>query len=137
MRYIQFNFTLYLKKTGYPFAVAILSLLLTFIEQENQKTIIIDKILRKFEKIPNTGHLKIWLQRITLGFKSTYSFDELLCKLVKGESVQIWNNSWLKDTLKDVISADKIVNREALKSLPEIITREEVLLFKFLFDSDV
>ncbi len=50
----------------YPIASAILSKLLSLIKDINDRNEILNNICKKFEKIPNTGHLQIWLQRITL-----------------------------------------------------------------------
>ncbi|MCC7037233.1 MAG: RNA-directed DNA polymerase [Alphaproteobacteria bacterium] len=121
----------------YPLSAAILSVLFTFIPHENQKNVLINKVLQKFKKIPNTGHLEIWLQRITLGFKSTPLFDEPLCKVVKGEDVEIWNNSWLKQPLQKVISPARLINKNTLQTLPAIISKKEVALFQSQFNSDV
>lgn len=113
----------------YPLASAILSLLIKRITPDNQKEVLINKILRKFEKIPNTGHLKIWLQRITLGYKSNYQFDEPLCQLVDNDKIQIWNNSWLDNSLQNQLDASKAINKKKLLYLPEIITEREISLF--------
>ncbi len=121
---------------SYPYAAAIISFLLKFLNTDDQKRVIIDKIISKFSNIPNTGHLLIWLQRVTLGFKSQYAFQEPLCQLVAGENVQIWNNAWLKADMQNIISANKIVDNECIDKLPEFITKEEVALFNTDFNSD-
>ena len=120
----------------YPYAAAIISLLLKFVSPDDQKRVMIDKIIGKFGNIPNTGHLMIWLQRITLGFKADYSFEEPLCELAAGGDAQIWNNSWLKTDMQNIVSAKKIIDDECIKDLPEFITKEEVALFKTDFNSD-
>ncbi|QQG36713.1 MAG: RNA-directed DNA polymerase [Micavibrio aeruginosavorus] len=121
----------------YPHAAAVISLLLKFINPDDQKRVMIDKIIGKFKNIPNTGHLLIWLQRITLGFKADYPFDEPLCELAAGKEVRIWNNSWLNMNLQSIISAEKIIDQDCVKKLPEFITEEEVSLFRMDFNSDV
>lgn len=120
----------------YSYAAAIISLLLKFITPDDQKRVMIDKIIGKFKHIPNTGHLLIWLQRVTLGFKADYTFEEPLCELVAGKEVQIWNNSWLNANLQNIISAKKIVDENCIKELPEFITKEEMALFRTDFNSD-
>lgn len=51
----------------YPIASAILSKLLSLIPDNNKKNEILNLISQRFEKIPNTGHIKIWLQRLKIG----------------------------------------------------------------------
>lgn len=120
----------------YPYVAAIISLLLQAMNTDDQKREIIDKIIKKFKNIPNTGHLLIWLQRVTLGFKVEYQFNEPLCSLVSDEDVQIWNSSWLNANLQNKISAKSIVDQECINELSAFITKEEVALFKTDFNSD-
>ncbi len=120
----------------YPYAAAIISLLLKFVNPDDQKRVMIDKIIGKFKNIPNTGHLLIWLQRITLGFKAEYSFEEPLCEVASGKDIQIWNNSWLNAYMQNIVSAKKIIDKTCIENLPESISKEEVALFKTDFNSD-
>ena len=50
--------------------------------------------------------------------------------------MQIWNNSWLKTDMQNIISANKIIDNECIDKLPEFITKEEVALFNTDFNSD-
>ena len=79
----------------YPICSAILSKLLSFIEPKDKKKDIINKIINKFSKIPNTGFIEIWLQRITLLFNPDFQYKETICKVVSGHSDKIWNNGIL------------------------------------------
>jgi RNA-directed DNA polymerase len=115
----------------YPLAVATISCLLVFLNTDEQKIEIIDKIIDKFKNIPNTGYLLVWLQRMTLSFKPDHSFEESLCALVLGKKeVEIWNNDWLKKPLQKIISAEKIIDKKLIDGLPKIIQGKEVSLFK-------
>ena len=92
--------------------------------------IIIRKIINRFEKIPNSGHAKLWLQRITLKLDDKINYHEKLCDIVYGKDIPIWNSEWLKDTFKEKINPAKIICSEIKKeSIPEIGI-EEVQLFK-------
>ena len=117
----------------YPYIAAIISVLLTSINPENQKLIMVDKIRKKFSHIPNTGHLEVWLQRVTLGFKEKYDYDEPLCQLVSGETVNIWNTEWLNPQLQSIIDSNKIVDEQSIDELSTIISVQEVDLFKSSF----
>jgi RNA-directed DNA polymerase len=50
----------------YPICSAILSKFLILLNTSIERAEILELITKKFDKIPNTGHLQIWLQRITL-----------------------------------------------------------------------
>lgn len=121
---------------AYQYSAAIISLLLKFEDNASQKQVLLEKIVNKFKDIPNTGHLDIWLQRVVLGIKGNMDFQESLCKLSNDESIDIWNISWLKKGLKDKVDVSSIVDQAVIAKLPEIITRDEIYLFKNEFNSD-
>ena len=103
----------------YPICIAILSKLLDSICCQKEKLDIAEKILKKFSKIPNTGHMEIWLQRITLPLdKSFSSYKDSLCKLIAEiEAPQLWNNDWIswKD-LKLAVNPKLVVDNEYISS---------------------
>ena len=77
----------------FPIATAILS---KIIKMNNGWVSIISKILKKFSNIPNTWHLEIWLQRITLKLDSEYnSYGSEICKKVNNNDIELWNSKWL------------------------------------------
>lgn len=119
----------------YQYSAAIISLLLQFENNPSQKNALLEKIVARFKDVPNTGHLDIWLQRVVLGIKGDIEFQENLCKLSKNQTVNIWNNSWLQDSLKDQIDVSSLVDQDLIDNLPEIITQNEVSLFKNEFNS--
>ena len=114
----------------YPISSAILSKLLSFLKTDCDKQKVINKIRSKFFQIPNTGHLDIWLQRISHSFAPGTEFDEPLCKLVGQENEGIWNSDWVssKDLLM-AIDANKIVHRTKFNEMSPIVPTEEVDLF--------
>lgn len=113
----------------YPDCAAILSYLISKLKFRIRKLDIINKISIKFDKIPNTGHLQIWLQRISLSFKKNHQFNELLCKKLIDPKVILWNSEWLSKPLKDIVDQYLIVDKTVIDTLPEIIEKEEVNLF--------
>jgi hypothetical protein len=120
----------------YQYSAAIISLLLKFEQSDSQKNVLLGKIVEKFNDIPNTGHLDIWIQRVVLGIKGNMTFKEDLCKLADSQATNIWNVSWLKDSLKNKINVSSIIDKKIIDELPEIITQDEVALFKNKFNSD-
>jgi hypothetical protein len=114
----------------YPICSAILSKLLLAIGSTKDRKSVIAKIIKKFRKLPNSGHMEIWLQRVTLSLDATIHFEEKLCKLVKGEINKIWNDDWISSKdLKKVIDARKIIIRDQVRNAPAIIAKKEVDLF--------
>ena len=114
----------------YRIAASILSILLDFIDGEQAKMSVIEKIVKKFERIPNTGYLDLWLQRISFSFDKNYEFKEGLCKVIQGNSTGIWNNEWLKiKRVKSAVDRPKVIDRECLANLPPVVPPEEVELY--------
>ncbi len=114
----------------YAVCAAILSKLLDSIEREEDRLDTIQRIKRKFTQIPNTGHMQIWLQRVTFPLDRSVIYDEPICKLVAGSASHLWNNDWISSNeLKEAITATKIVNETIRDALAPVIPPEEVELF--------
>ena len=113
----------------YPYFATIVSFLLDQVSYKDQKKYL-KRIVTKFEDIPNTGHLFVWLQRIALGIEVEMDFDEKLCQLIPNRDNDLWNNSWLPDSIKNEMKADFIINRDVIAKLSAVISREEIALFK-------
>ena len=113
----------------YPIAAAILSKLISFLDTELKKSVI-ERIRRRFSRIPNTEHMEIWIQRFSLGLDSEIDYREPLCRLVRKENTLIWNNDWISS--KDLLNAldpRKVVDCEVLKSINPVVQPDEVQLF--------
>jgi len=115
----------------YPVCSAILSILVKSIPiQERQD--VMEKILKKFSHIPNTGIMEIWLQRITEASQTKAQFSEKICRLVSGENVSLWNSEWITSNgLKDAMEVKLIVDQEKLNICRgrEHILRDEFELY--------
>jgi len=118
----------------YPIASAILSKLLSLIKDDNSKNEILSLISKRFEKIPNTGHIKIWLQRVTIKLDRQRQYKEKLCEKVNNPALQIWNSDWLENNLKTIIDTTPIVDEKVIEAIDVVITSEEVELFKSEYD---
>lgn len=115
----------------YPVCTAILSNLLKFVPNDIDKRTVIYKILEKFSLIPNTEHMEIWLQRMTYPFDKEIQYKNVLvCRLVSGEKVDLWNNQWISCAdLKNAIDLKIIVDRAKLESMSHVISSKEVRTF--------
>ncbi len=114
----------------FPVCSAIISKLLSNLQTEAARVDTIQKIHTKLSQLPNTGHMEVWLQRISHSFISDLGYRETLCQLVKGDSVVLWNSDWITSAkLKAAIDPSKIVNRSRLRSLKPIVRPQEIELF--------
>jgi RNA-directed DNA polymerase len=126
---------MYKNPRTYPIASAILSKLLSLFEDPDERNEILNLICKKFDKIPNTGHIKIWLQRLTIKFDRPRIYEELLCKKVNDFTVKIWNSDWLANGLKTLIEGTPIVDEVVITDIDVVIERYEVQMFKSEYDS--
>ncbi len=114
---------------SYPICFAILSKLISFLDDEQSKKETIEKIQEKFSTLPNTEHMQIWLQRISLRFLPQKDFGAPLCKLVNKKTKVPWNSEWLQEDLRKIIDESQVIDQGKLEELPPIIPIEEVELF--------
>ncbi len=113
----------------YPITAAILSKLTDFLSKNNRERII-KKVLAKFKKLPNTGIMQLWLQRMTIKLGNHFEYSEKLCSKVIDKNVVIWNSDWLNTKTKKMINSHNLVNADILKDLGAVIGQEEVELFE-------
>ena len=113
----------------YAVSASILSKLLPRLKPKPRKQVLA-ALQRRFDKIPHTGHLQIWLQRLTYPADPGADYDEPICALVAGKNEEIWNNDWITSKrLKRLLDPMKIVNTKKLKKLAPTIAPDEVDLF--------
>ena len=102
-------------------------------EDPNRIYEIIEKIRRKYNKLPNTDLVEIWLQRFTdlLGEQShDFKYKSEICTFVdENPESFFWNSEWLK---KDWLITDSWrVNSYIRKKLTLITAEEEINAFSF------
>ena len=115
-----------------PLGSAVLSKLVDGLPTEEQKAVKIERIQKKFSKIPNTGLVEVWLQRISLSVDSNISYNESLCSVVIGENVELWNSDWVGNAaFKTLIQSQFIIDEEKLKTMEPVIDASEVDLFGY------
>lgn len=88
---------------------------------KNAKIDLIDRVQKKFNEIPNTEFLNIWLQRIIITAKKDYAFEDKICCKVVDPSIKIWNTSWLNFDIKE----DQIIDIKERDSITKEIPLEE------------
>lgn len=109
----------------YPISTAIISVLISQLNKREQKQII-RKIRKKFDRIPNTGHMMIWLQRISISFSPKQKFSEKLCRIVVNPKRVLWNSEWINGDLKNIMDETKVVNKKIIKKMNKVIPLDSV-----------
>lgn len=128
---------MYKNPRTYPIASAILSKLLSLLNDPIKRDKILQSTMTKFAKIPNTGHIKIWLQRLTIKIDRQRVYEEDLCKKVNDPTIQIWNSDWLNNTLKTLIGTTPIIDEQIIQDIDVVINQTEVQLFKPEYDDNL
>ena len=114
----------------YSVCAAILSTLITLTDGSENRKRIVNHIREKFNRLPNTGHMQIWLQRITLPQDRTMKFEEALCDIVAGQPRDLWNHAWISSPdLKKAMDASRVVDAAKRDTVPITIQPSEVDLF--------
>ena len=115
----------------YFVSAAVLSELISYIDNRERQTEIIEKIVKKFKRIPNTGHLNIWLQRVTIGFNESINFNEIIRQFINNKNDKsIWKSNWLKESFRKEIEDKLIIDQQELNAVKgKPIAKDEFDIF--------
>ncbi|MBD3352449.1 MAG: reverse transcriptase [Candidatus Lokiarchaeota archaeon] len=112
-----------------PVVTAFISKLIKLVDKDKKKELY-DKIMRKIKLLPNSSLLEIWIQRMLIKSEYENNYEEKLCLLAAGKDSDLFNNEWLPTgDLKGKVEQN-IVDRDIIDSLDEVISKEEIELFK-------
>lgn len=114
----------------YPVYAAILSTLLN-IMPPNERLEAVNAILRKFDKVPNSGHLHVWMQRFAVPMEVPLLVSEPICKAIDDPEFQLWASDWLPATYGSLLRAGNYVDQGILGGLKPVIEADEVQLFGY------
>jgi hypothetical protein len=109
----------------YPLVTGSISYLITKIEDAEYQKGIIVKIKNKFNQLPNTDYLDVWLQRLTLKIDIDVNYSGKLCEKVIDNSATVWNSNWLNPKFKKLIENSSIINNEKIKNLEISFSKSE------------
>lgn len=110
------------------YALRVLSRMVDSLKNDKEKVDIIAKVYAKLRNQPNSTYNQLWLQNITYQRDKKQRrcpYDMRLCRLVMGEKVELWNNSWLKPALTASLPLASIVDKDTLKKNDSVITFRE------------
>ena len=114
----------------YAICTAILSKLLSFVKSNDERLAIAGRVRKKFSQIPNTGHMLIWMQRVTFPLERKIDYGETICTLVAGNAGRLWCNDWIASAdLIGAVDATKIVDVTTRDTMAPVIPLKEVELF--------
>lgn len=118
----------FVSPSTFPGIAGILSHLISLASTE-EKPYLWDKVRYKMKRVPYNGYLEMWLQRVIQPINLPFYSEEPICKIVNGESIGLWENSWIEiKNLKDALDTSKIVVKPITET-EEVIKPEEVELF--------
>lgn len=99
-----------------------------------EKKEVLNSLFRKFRLLQTSGHLEVWLQRLTIAYKFKYDYKEKLCAKTSGKKIKIFNTRWITNKkIKQIINKAPFVNRTKLKTLTTLVGRKEVEIFPSSF----
>ena len=111
-----------------------ISNLISRIETNEGKRATIEQVRAKLNSLPNIGHIQIWLQRITYKLDMEAGgnpYQEPLCRLEEGKSVDLWNLDWLKDSLKAGLPILQVCDTKKRASMVPFIEVNEISIFDY------
>lgn len=115
----------------FPTCAAIISKLLAAVSAE-RRVAVLKRIQRRLDQVPNNGHLKVWLQRISYPITSDVAYDEPLCRLVDGEDVALWNNDWITDrSLRRIVDTNRVIDKKRLRGTGALVVPTEFSVFDY------
>lgn len=108
---------MYSNPRTYNICIAILSKILEPLSS-NKRLLIVKDIMKKFENIPNTDHLNVWLQRLTIMDDRTFEYKTKLCQKVYEDNT-IWESKWLNIKIDESIIIDENIINEISYTIPK------------------
>lgn len=116
----------------YPVITAILSKILSLEIEKNTVDKILNSIEKKFDKIPNVGHLQVWLQRLTIKTDRDKTYTEKLCQKITEQNLKIWNFDWLSNaTTISIIKNNSIIDEQKIEDMKQVIEPYEIKVFRY------
>lgn len=91
-----------------------------------------DKVCKKLKCVPYNGYMEVWLQRVIIprNINVDYASTEDLCRIVRKEETDLWNNDWISARkLKDLLDTSKIIISEPA-DVSEVMKMEESELYR-------
>ena len=109
----------------FPAVATAISQLMEILE-ESQRGKLFALVLKRTQRIPNSGYMETWLQRIAEPNNLTFFSPEKLCAQINDDHPCLWNFDWVGDEkLRSSLEKYSIVDRAEVDQLPNHIVRSE------------
>jgi RNA-directed DNA polymerase len=120
----------YTSPRTFPVCAAIVSKLLQFIDEKGDRAAVLEAIHKKLSKLPNTGLMEVWLQRIGHFYDFHPEYVENLCKIASSKKASLWNNDWITArSLKSALNAAKVFDAVKFKAMKPVVPPKEIEMF--------
>jgi len=94
---------------------------------EERRTGVFALIGKKVQRIPNSGYLDLWVQRMALPANLEFQSDEKLCQSIDGDAGSIWNFDWIKDKgAREKLSNFSVVDQTIIGKATPVIPSSEI-----------
>ncbi len=114
----------------FPVCAAIVSRLLPTLGTDEERTQVLKTVYGKLSRLPNTGLMDVWLQRIGHFYDFHPDYAENLCRLTTEKKTVLWNNDWITaKALKDTITPARVFDKVAFKAMKPVVPLSEVEMF--------
>lgn len=114
----------------YPLFAGILSRLLEHMSP-SERVEVVNAILKKFEKVPNSGHLHVWMQRFAVPMEIPLLASEPISSAIDDQEFQLWKSDWLPESYRSLLRAGTYIDQGILGGLKPVIEADEVQLFGY------
>lgn len=120
----------YNSPSSFPIAASLISNCTLSLQFKN-RTEIIKKVKDKICTLANIGLMEIWIQRMSIGSKLRFPFNEKLCQAVYGKKQSIFVNDWISNKkIKKIIDDTSVIDEVVLKKTKALIKKNEVQMFR-------
>jgi RNA-directed DNA polymerase len=112
----------------YGICIGILSEIFKYLSCSSREKYV-NRILNKFNDLPNCDYLEIWLQRLTLIDNRQKKYNSYLCQKLYDNQNKLWNSDWLNFTFDESLIIDEAV----IKELSITVSENEVNSFSNMY----
>jgi hypothetical protein len=109
----------------FPAVATAISEMMATLTDELRKNLF-ERVLRRTQRIPNSGYMETWLQRIAKPNGLDFFSADKICQQIQDTHPCLWNYDWVDDVdLRNRLAAYSVVDHSKLGMLPVQIERSE------------
>ena len=109
----------------FPAVATAISEMIATVGEETRKELF-SLVLKRTQRIPNSGYMETWLQRIAIPNNLSFESIDRICNQVQDEFESLWNYDWVGDeNLRERLKKYSVIDRSKIAVLPAQIERSE------------